>query len=170
MGYGIKISFPRPPQWRHRSPGFLKFLSFVEWQNKQTNNQKQNNGFMGFSGFQTHLTIRTCLLFFHNCICFFAPLFPFEILDCFTDSYSLRAKNALNSWMSCNFAILKKYGRRIAPDLIGITREVHKGWERVYTTFLASYSGPFWRNDVQSKRRNSKKTWPDLEKTRRNQL
>ena len=21
MGYGIKISFPRPPQWRHRSPG-----------------------------------------------------------------------------------------------------------------------------------------------------
>ena len=23
MGYGIKISFPRPPQWRHRSPGTL---------------------------------------------------------------------------------------------------------------------------------------------------
>ena len=23
MGYGIKISIPRPPQWRHRSPSFL---------------------------------------------------------------------------------------------------------------------------------------------------
>ena len=24
MGYGIKISFPRPPQWRHRSPSTLQ--------------------------------------------------------------------------------------------------------------------------------------------------
>ena len=29
MGYGIKVSYPRPPQWRHRSPGY--FTSHVEW-------------------------------------------------------------------------------------------------------------------------------------------
>ena len=27
MGYGIKISFPRPPQWRHRSPSCLVFIT-----------------------------------------------------------------------------------------------------------------------------------------------
>ena len=145
----------------------------MEWQNKQTNKQTSKNKKMDlwlFPGFKHILQYVHACCFFIIEFAFLLPLFPFEILDCFTDSYSLRAKNALNSWMSCNFAILKKYGRRIAPDLIGITREVPKGWERVYTTFLASYSGPFWRNDVQSKRRNSKKTWPDLEKTRRNQL
>ena len=115
---------------------FLKIVSFVEWQNKQTNKQTKN-GFSAFSWFQTHLTIRTCLLFSLQLYLLFCPPISFEILACLTDSYSLRAKSALNSCMPCNFAILKKYGRRLAPDLIGITREVHKSWRRGYARLFS---------------------------------
>ena len=31
MGYGIKISFPRPPQWRHRSPGKYCWVAFIKF-------------------------------------------------------------------------------------------------------------------------------------------
>ena len=78
-----------------------------------------------FPGFRRILQYVHGCCFFYSCIYYFAP-FSIEILACLTDSYSPRAKNALNSCMSCNFAILKKYGRKIAPDLTGITREVHK--------------------------------------------
>ena len=94
---------------------------------KQTNKQKQKKiwsfGFFLVSdaSYNTYMAV----FFFYSCIYYFAP-FSIEILACLTDSYSPRAKNALNSCMSSNFAILKKYGRKIAPDLTGITREVHK--------------------------------------------
>ena len=32
MGYGIKISFPRPPQWRHRSPGTICDFKMTKYQ------------------------------------------------------------------------------------------------------------------------------------------
>ena len=122
------------------SSPFLFFLGFkvifVEWQNKQTNQKK--NGCLAFSWFQTHLTILTCLLFFLQLHLLFCPTISIDLLACLTDSYSFRAKNALNSCMWCNFVILKKYGRRIAPDLIGITREVHKRREGTHDFFLVA--------------------------------
>ena len=105
---------------------------------KQTNKPPPKNGCLAFSWFQTHLTILTCLLFFLQLYLLFWPTISIDLLACLTDSYSFRAKNALNSCMWCNFAILKKYGRRIAPDLIGITREVHKRREDTHDFFLVT--------------------------------
>ena len=113
----------------------FKLCGMAKQTNKQTN---KKNGVLAFSWFQTHLTILTCLLFFLQLHLLFCPTISIDLLACLIDSYSFRAKNALNSCMWCNFVILKKYGRRIAPDLIGITREVHKRWEGTHDFFLVT--------------------------------
>ena len=128
------------------SPPFLFFLGFkvifkifklcgmAKQTNKQTN---KKNGVLAFSWFQTHLTIRTYLLFSLQLYLLFCPLFSIEILACLTDSYSLRAKSALNSFIPCNFAIFseeiwKKNSSGFNWDL---TREVHKSWEGMHDFF-----------------------------------
>ena len=45
MGYGIKISYPRPPQWRHRSPGSI-YVNKTNCVNKDspTGSLRNNHG------------------------------------------------------------------------------------------------------------------------------
>ena len=102
---------------------------------KQTN--KQKNGVLPFSWFQTHLTIRTYLLFSLQLYLLFCPLFSIEISACLTDSYSLRAKSALNSFIPCNFAIFSEeiWKKNSSGFNWNLTREVHKSWEGMHDFF-----------------------------------
>ena len=105
---------------------------------KQTNKPKKKMDVWLFPGFRHILQYLHACCFFLQLYLLFCPTISIDLLACLTDSYSFRAKNALNSCMWCNFAILKKYGRRIAPDLIGITRELHKRREGTHDFFLVT--------------------------------
>ena len=105
---------------------------------KQTNKPKKEWMFGFFLVSDTSYNTYMPVVFFLQLYLLFCPTISIDLLACLTDSYSFRAKNALNSCMWCNFAILKKYGRRIAPDLIGITREVHKRREGTHDFFLVT--------------------------------
>ena len=74
---------------------------------KQTNKQTEKWSFGFFlvsdTSYNTYIPVVFLPLYL-----LFCPLFSIEILACLTDSYSLRAKSALNSFIPCNFAIFSE--------------------------------------------------------------
>ena len=94
---------------------------------KQANKQTKKWSFGFFLVSDTSYNTYIPVVFFTIVFTFLPPI-SIEILACLTDSYSLRAKSALKSFIPCNFAIFSEEIWKVNSSGFNwdLTREVHK--------------------------------------------